>query len=94
MIEVELGEKRTSRYKSSWADLTSYAMENVRIAVLLLSREKYAVERLTTRRTKRTEEFIQDFDMLLLSTSNNVLMDFIYPGGIKDYLIRTKEMLI
>ena len=55
---MELGEKRTSRYKSSWADLTSYATENVRIAVLLLSREKYAVERLTTRRTKRTEEFI------------------------------------
>lgn len=62
--------------------------------MLLLSREKYAAERLTTRRTKRTEEFIEDFDILLLSTSNNVHMNFIYPGGIKDYLIKTKEMLI
>ena len=59
MIEVELGEKRTSRYKSSWADLTSYAMENVRIVCCYyVSRKKYAVERLTTRKTKRTEESI------------------------------------
>ena len=30
-MEVDLGEKTTIRYQSSWGDVTSYAMENVSV---------------------------------------------------------------